>query len=70
MTAGSLAVTRSIGPLLGPGAKAGQAGWILEADLATLEDAMGALGDEAFRDLKARAEALTSMIFLYEVAEV
>ena len=69
-TAGSQPITRSVGSLMGPGAQAGEAGWILEADFPTLEDAMTALDAEEFQDVKAAAEELTSTIFLFEVAEV
>ncbi len=54
---------------MGPGAQAGEAGWILEADFPTLADAMTALDAEEFQDVKATAEALTSTIFLFEVRE-
>ena len=37
VNAGSQPITRSVGPLMGPGAKAGEAGWILEANFSTLE---------------------------------
>jgi hypothetical protein len=63
-------VTRSEGALLGPGAQAGEAGWILEADFLTLEDAMTALDAEDFREVAAATEALTSKIFLFEIAEL
>jgi len=68
--AGSQSITRSAGSLMGPGAKAGEAGWILEADFPTLEDAMTALDAEDFQDVKATAETLTSTIFLFEIEEV
>jgi hypothetical protein len=68
-TTGSASITRSVGSLMGPGARDGAAGWILEADFGTLEDALAALGDEDFQDIKAKAEALTSTIFLYEIAQ-
>ena len=68
--AGSQSITRSVGSLMGPGAQAGEAGWILEADFSTLEDAMAAMNAEDFRDVKAAAETLTSKIFLFEVREV
>lgn len=68
--AGSAPITRSVGSLMGPGAQVGEAGWILEVDFPTLEDAMTALDAEDFQDVKAKAEALTSTIFLFEVAEV
>jgi hypothetical protein len=69
-TAGSHPITRSVGPLMGPGAQAGEASWILEADFPSLEAAMTALDADEFRDVKAMAETLTSAIFLFEVAEV
>ena len=69
-SAGSQPITRSVGPLMGPGAKAGEAGWILEADFSTLEDAMTALQAEDFQTPKARTEALGSTIFLFEVQEL
>ena len=67
---GSGSITRSQGSLMGPGAQAGAAGWILEADFPTLEDAMRALDAEDFQAVKAAAEALTSTIFLFEVANL
>ena len=69
-SAGSQPITRSVGSLMGPGAKAGEAGCILEADFATLEDAMTALQAEDFQDIKANTETLGSTIFLFEVQEV
>ena len=69
-TAGIAAVTRNVGPLMGPGAQSGEAGWILEADFPTLESAMAAMDAESFQHVKAAAETLTSMIFLYEVGDV
>lgn len=67
---GSQPITRSVGSLMGPGAQAGDAGWILEADFPTLEDAMTALDAEEFQEVKATTETLTSTIFLFEVGEV
>ena len=69
-SARSQPITRSVGSLMGPGAKAGEAGWILEANFSTLEDAMTALHAEDFQDPKARTEALGSTIFLFEVQEL
>jgi hypothetical protein len=69
-SAGSQPITRSVGSLMGPGANAGEAGWILEADFSTLEDAMTALDAEDFQDVKAATETLASTIFLFEVREV
>lgn len=67
---GSRPITHSIGALMGPGARAGEAGWILEADFATLEDAMTALQAEDFQEPRTRTETLGSTIFLFEVEEV
>ena len=69
-SAGSQPITRSVSSLMGPGAKAGEAGWILEADFPTLEDAMTALHAEDFQEAKASTETLGSTIFLFEVGEV
>jgi hypothetical protein len=69
-SAGSQPITRSVGSLMGPGAKAGEAGWIFEADFPTLEDAMTALDAEDFQDAKVSTETLGSTIFLFEVGEV
>ena len=69
-SAGSQPITRSVGALMGPGAKSGETGWILEADFATLEDALTALDADDFRDVKATTEALAATIFLFEIEEV
>jgi hypothetical protein len=68
-SAGAQRTTRNVGALMGPGAQAGDAGWILEADFPSVEDAMAALDAEDFQDVKKIAETLTSTIFLFEVAE-
>lgn len=67
-SAGSEPITRSVGSLMGPGAQTGAAGSILEADFRTLEEALAALDDDDFEGIKARAETLTSTIFLFEIA--
>jgi hypothetical protein len=69
-SAGTQAITRSVGALMGPGAQAGQAGWVLEADFTSLEDAMSALDAEHFQDVKAGVESLSSAIFLFELGKV
>ena len=43
---GSQPMTRSVGSLMGPGAKAREAAWIFEADFPTLDEAMTALDAE------------------------
>ena len=67
---GSRPITRSDGALMGPGAMAGAAGWILEADFATLEDAMTALDADDFQEVGESTERLGSTIFLFEIREV
>jgi hypothetical protein len=69
-SAGCQAITRSDGALMGPGAQAGEAGWILEADFHSLEDAMTALDAKGFHEVAGRVEALTSSIFLFEITTV
>ena len=69
-SAGSQPITRSDGALMGPGARAGEAGCIFEADFATLEDAMTALGADDFQEAKTSTEELGSTIFLFELREV
>ena len=54
-SAGFHAATRSLGALMGPGARAGDVGAILEADFASLGDVMAALQDDGFHDVKARS---------------
>lgn len=66
---GSEPITRSAGSLMGPGAKAGGSGWILEADFTSLEDAMTALQADDFQEAKGRTESLGSTILLYEIQE-
>lgn len=63
-------ITRSVGSLMGPGAHAGTAGWILEADFPSLEAALAALDSDDFKEVKERAEQLTSDIFLFEIGEI
>jgi hypothetical protein len=69
-SAGFQAMTRSAGALMGPGAKAGQVGWILEADFASLDDVMAALHAEGFLDVKAATESVGTTIFLFEFTTV
>ena len=67
-TAGFLAISRSAGALMGPGAKAGDVGWILEADFDSLEDVMAALHADSFQEWKTATESVGATIFLFEVA--
>jgi len=67
-TAGFLAMSRSVGALMGPGARDGDVGWILEADFDSLEDVMAVLHADSFQQWKAATEATGTTIFLFEVA--
>jgi hypothetical protein len=69
-SAGFQAITRSTGALMGPGAQAGEVGWILEADFANLDDVMAALNAEGFQDVKGATESVGTMIFLFELTTV
>ncbi len=69
-SAGNQSITRSEGALMGPGAKAGEVGWILEADFTTIDDSMAALHADGFRDVKASTESLGTTIFLFEYQDV
>ena len=64
---GFQAVTRSTGALMGPGAKGGEVGAILEADFASLDDVLAALHAEDFHDVKTATESLGTTIFLFEL---
>jgi hypothetical protein len=66
---GFLAATTSVDALMGPSARSGDFGRILEVDFETLEDALAAVGSEALADTKAQVEALQPMLLLYEVVD-
>ncbi|MFZ0325350.1 MAG: hypothetical protein WAN48_14620 [Actinomycetes bacterium] len=69
-TADCQSITRSAGALMGPGAKAGDVGWILEADFTTLDGAMAALQAPGFQEFKTATESLGTTLFLFEFQEV
>ena len=69
-SAGFQTITRSTGALMGPGAKGGEVGAILEADFASLDDVMAALRAEGFQDVKAATESVGTTIFLFESTTV
>lgn len=66
---GCRAVTLSVDHLLGPGAKSGEFGRILEADFETLDDAMAALGDDDLQETKEAVEALDTLLLLFEAVD-
>jgi hypothetical protein len=69
-SSGFRSVTASVDALMGPGAKAGEIGRIMEADFDTLEEALAVLKAEDFQGVKAATESLASTLFLYEHREI
>ena len=67
---GSEPITRNAGALMGPAAKDGVVGSILEADFPSLDAAMTAMQAEDFQVTRQRTEDLGCTIFLYEVQDV
>jgi hypothetical protein len=67
---GFRSVTASVDALMGPGAKAGEVGRIMEADFDTLHDALAVLHAEDFQGIKAAIESLGSTLFLYEHRDI
>ena len=63
-------VTTSVNALMGPSARAGEVSRILEADFATLDDALAALHDDAFQEVKAITESLGTTLLLYELSDL
>ena len=55
---------------MGPSARAGGVSRILEADFATLDDALAALHDDAFQEVKSIIESLGTTLFLYEFSDL
>lgn len=67
---GFRSITASVDALMGPSAKAGEFGRIMEADFDTLDDALAVVQGESFRDVMAAAESLGPTIFLFEHREI
>ena len=63
-------VTSSVDALMGPSARAGEVSRILEADFATLDDALAALHDDAFQEVKSITESLGTTLILYEFSDL
>lgn len=62
-------VATSVDALMGPSARAGEVSRILEADFATLDDALAALQDDAFQEVKSITESLGTTLFLYACSD-
>jgi len=69
-SSGFRSVTASVAALMGPGAKSGEVGRILEADFETLDDALAVLHAKDFQEVKAATESLGSTLFLYEHRDI
>ena len=67
---GFRSVTTSVDALMGPSARAGEVSRILEADFATLDDALAALHDDALQEVKATTESLGTTLFLFELSDL
>ena len=67
---GFRSITASVDALMGPGAKAGEFGRILESDFDTLDDALAVVDGEAFQEVGAAVEALGPTIFVFELGNV
>ena len=67
---GFRSVTASVEALMGPAAKSGEVGRIMEADFDTLDDALAVLHAEEFQGVKTAIESLGSTLFLYEHRDV
>jgi hypothetical protein len=67
---GFRSVTASVDALMGPGAKTGEIGRIMEADFDTLAEALAVLHVEDFQEVKVATESLASTLFLYEHREI
>jgi hypothetical protein len=63
-------VTTSVDALMGPSARAGEVSHILEVDFATLDDALAALHDDAFQEVKSITESLGTTLFLFEFSDL
>ena len=67
---GFRSVTASVDALMGPDAKVGGVGRIMEADFDTLDDALAVLHAEEFQGVKAAIESLGTTLFLYEHRDI
>jgi hypothetical protein len=63
-------MTTSVDSLMGPAAREGRHGIVYEADFDDLEDVLGVLEDESFREVRIATEALGPTLLLFEYREV
>lgn len=67
---GFRSITTSVDGLMGPGAKAGEFGRILESDFDTLDEALAVVNGDGFQEIASATEALGPTIFLFELADL
>jgi hypothetical protein len=60
----------SVGPLMGPAAREGGAGVVVEAVFETLESSLGAIMAPSFEATKTTVESLGAQIYLFEAREL
>jgi hypothetical protein len=65
---GFLGLAASVGPLMGPSARAGTTGHIIIVEFDSLDAALGAIQSEAFAKGYAETEAMGVEVYLFEVA--
>lgn len=67
---GFLSLSVSVGPLMGPSARDGGAGVVVEAVFQTLESSLATIMAPEFETTKTTVESLGAQIFLYEAREL
>lgn len=67
---GFRSITASVDALMGPSARAGEVSRIMEADFATLDDALAALHHDGFQEVRSTTESLEPTLFLYELSDL
>lgn len=67
---GFCSLSTSVGPLMGPAARDGGAGIIVEAVFESLETALGAIMSSSFEATKAAVDLLGAQIYLFEAREL
>jgi hypothetical protein len=68
--AGFRSLTFSVGALMGPAARDGGTGVIVEAAFETLEGSLGAIMAPPFEATKTKVESLGAQIYLFEARDV
>jgi hypothetical protein len=60
----------SVGPMMGPGARDGGAGVVVEAVFETLESSLATIMSPSFETTKTTVESLGAQIYLFEAREL